>query len=74
MSSNARSEAIASMQSLAIPVTIAINPAQVVPKGPVLDLDRPHGRVRLSRPPKAQRAWGESRRQGATTAGPGEGK
>ncbi len=30
-----------------------INPTQVVPKGPALDLDRPHGRGRLSRPPEA---------------------
>ncbi|HEB79503.1 MAG TPA: glutathione S-transferase family protein, partial [Rhodospirillales bacterium] len=30
-----------------------INPTQVVPKGPALDFDRPHGRTRLSWPPKA---------------------
>ncbi len=30
-----------------------INPTRIVPKGPLLDLDRPHGRQHLSRPAKA---------------------
>ncbi len=33
---------VAMLAGLTIPVRIAINPAQVVPKGPALDLDRPH--------------------------------
>ncbi len=36
---------VAMLARLAIPVRFAINPAQVVPKVPVLDLDRLHRRM-----------------------------